>query len=186
VRILLASASPRRRALLASAGIEVEVQPVDIDELRVDGEAADRMAARLAREKAWAIEDDRELAVLAADTVVALSGVPLGKPEDEREASAMLRRLSGEEHEVVTGYCARFEGQERTGLVRTTVWFRSLTDDEIERYVATGEPLDKAGSYGIQGEGGALVDRVSGSYTNVVGLPLAEVLWDLEGLVGPR
>ena len=186
MQILLASASPRRRALLESAGVRVLVLPPAVDEVEADGESPADLAARLARDKVWAVDDDRGLAVLAADTVVALGGRSLGKPLDERAAAAMLRRLSGEEHEVITSWYIRHEDRERSGQVHTTVWFRSLNDDEITRYVATGEPLDKAGAYGIQGGGAALVDRVSGSYTNVIGLPLAEVLWDLEELLGPR
>jgi septum formation protein len=186
MRILLASSSPRRLSLLKAAGLEVEVRPAAVDELRAPGELPGEMAFRLARDKAWAIAEDERLPIIAADTVVALQGKVLGKPLHERDAAGILRRLSGEEHEVITGFCVRYFGEERRGTVRTQVWFRSLSDAEIERYVRTGEPMDKAGAYGIQGEGGALVDRVSGSYTNVVGLPLSEVLWELEGLAGPR
>lgn len=185
MQIILASQSPRRRWLLESAGLDVKVKPASVDESRQAEELPVDMVQRLARAKAWAVAD-AGLPVIAADTLVARADIIFGKPADERAAVRTLRALSGDEHEVLTGYCVRFEGEERVGVVRTQVWFRSLSDDEVERYANSGEPLDKAGAYGIQGEGGTLVDRLSGSYTNVVGLPLAEVLWELEDLAGPR
>lgn len=185
MRVVLASQSPRRKWLLESAGLAVTVEPVAVDEAQGDGEPPAEMAERLARLKAFEIEGD-DTPVIAADTVVSLRGEVLGKPLDDADARKILRRLSGDEHAVITGFCVRYRGQERTGVVRTQVWFRSLRDDEIDRYVKTGEASDKAGAYGIQGEAGPLVDRLSGSYTNVIGLPLAEVLWELEDLAGPR
>ena len=185
MKILLASQSPRRRWLLESVGLDVTVRPASVDELRRAEELPVDMVRRLAHAKAWAVEDGG-LPVIAADTVVARADKVYGKPADERAAVRTLRELSGNEHEVITGFCVRFEGQERVGAVRTQVWFRSLSDDEVERYANSGEPLDKAGAYGIQGDGGTLVDRLAGSYTNVVGLPLSEVLWELEDLAGPR
>lgn len=185
MRILLASQSPRRRTLLESAGLEVDVQPTATDETQGEGEPAAEMVERLARQKAWTLDDD-DTPIIAADTAVSLQGRVLGKPLDDADAKKILRRLAGEEHMVLTGYCVRHRGQERTGVVRTQVWFRSLTDLEIDRYVATGEASDKAGAYGIQGAAGPFVDRIAGSYTNIIGLPLAEVLWDLEELAGPR
>jgi septum formation protein len=182
LRIILASQSPRRRWLLESAGFEVDVRPVAVEEARRPGEAPVDMVERLARAKATALKDPGDLPVVAADTVVALADEVLGKPRDERQAARTLRRLSGEEHVVLTGWCVRFRDGARVGVVRTQVWFRDLSDGEIERYIATGEPMDKAGAYGIQGDGGALVDRVAGSYTNVVGLPLAEVIWELRDI----
>lgn len=186
MRVVLASQSPRRKWLLESAGLEVAVEPVAVDETPGPDEPPAEMAERLARAKAWAVEREDDDPILAADTVVALQGAVLGKPLDDADARRILRRLSGEEHEVLTGYCVRYRGQERTGVVRTQVWFRSLRDDEIDRYVKTGEASDKAGAYGIQGAAGPFVDRIAGSYTNVIGLPLAEVLWELEDLAGPR
>lgn len=186
-RIILASASPRRRMLLEAIGFRVDVRPTRVVEARAPLEPPVEMVQRLAREKAAALPDaPDDVPVVAADTAVVLperlEDVILGKPRDEHEAREMLRRLSGNEHQVMTGYCVRLDGEERVGVVRTQVWFRSLSDEEIHAYVASGEPLDKAGAYGIQGGGGALVDRISGSYSNVVGLPVAEVLWDLEEL----
>lgn len=174
--------------LLEGLGYEVDTRPTKVLEIRGPGEAPVDMVQRLAREKAWAVDGTDEAPVIAADTAVVLTDrlydEVLGKPEDDAQAHHMLQRLSGNEHVVMTGYCVRLGGSERVGVVNTQVWFRSLDDDEIEAYIRTGEPMDKAGAYGIQGYGGALVDRISGSYSNVVGLPVAEVLWDLKELCG--
>jgi len=123
---------------------------------------------------------------IAADTVVVLDGAILGKPEDSAEAAAMLASLSGRAHQVTTGFCVLNGKQSHVQTVTTSVWFRTITGDVIARYVATGEPLDKAGSYGIQAGGGAFVERISGSYSNVVGLPLVETLAALATLGGPK
>lgn len=144
-------------------------------EVFVEGESAIAAAERLARSKARAIEP-ADGAVVAADTIVVRDGALLGKPEDTDAARAMIRSLAGRSHEVITGVCVRTAHEEHAIAVSTEVVFRALTDDEIAAYVSTGEPFDKAGGYGIQGEGGALVDTVRGSYTNVVGLPLKETL----------
>ncbi len=138
-------------------------------------------AVGLAVRKAEAVPAPGEV-VVAADTVVALDGARLEKPVDAADAHRMLRFLAGRQHEVVTGFCVRRDAREETGSVSTLVTFRDLSDPEIERYVATGEPMDKAGAYGIQGHGGSLVAHVDGSYTNVVGLPLAEVLSAIEAV----
>lgn len=173
MRVVLASRSPRRRELLLAAGVHVEVCPPEVDEAPREGEQPAVLVLRLAIEKA-AIR--RREVVVAADTAVVLDGEALGKPTDLEHAAAMLARLSGRQHEVLTGFCVR-RGRERLAtVVRTEVTFRTLSQAEIFGYVSTGEPLDKAGAYGIQGLGGALIDRVNGSYTNVIGLPLAEVL----------
>ena len=173
-RIRLASASPRRRQLLEDACFVVDVAPVAVDESWPGGPPA-RAVLDIARRKL-----DRaapaSIPVLAADTVVLLGDQPLGKPASPAEAEAMLARLAGRTHTVITGFCLRCEGGVSEQAVATLVTFRSLSADQIRRYVATGEPMDKAGAYGIQGRGGALVDHVDGSYTNVVGLPLAEVI----------
>jgi septum formation protein len=184
-RLVLASASPRRRDLLSRAGLAFDVQPTDVDETPRPGEAAEPLALRLAEDKAAAIVAPGAI-VLAADTIVVRDAVALGKPRDEAEAAAMLRSLSGRRHEVITAFAA-VRGESRiVRPVRTEVVFRDLSEDVIARYVATGEPMDKAGSYGIQGIGAMLVERVSGSYTNVVGLPLVEVLDAIAQLGGPR
>lgn len=155
-------------------GLSPEVRPSDVDETPRPHEAPEAYGLRVAEDKARACEDSRP--ALAADTEVVLDGRCLGKPSSEAEAKAMLRSLSGRSHEVLTAVALRDGDEVRTAVVRTEVVFRTLSEDEISRYVATGEPMDKAGAYGIQGLGGALVARLSGSYTNVVGLPLEETL----------
>ncbi len=167
--------------LLEAAGFDVRARVSGADESWPDLPAREAVRT-LAKRKmdALAAQEDLGEAALTADTVVFLDGEPLNKPDDDEHAKAMLARLSGREHDVVTAFCLRRGAAEHTESVTTRVLFRRLRDVEIEHYVATGEPRDKAGAYGIQGDGGALVDRLEGSYTNVVGLPLAEVLRALE------
>lgn len=176
-RLILASGSPRRRDFLAELGLVFEVRVTDIDETPQPGEQPANFVARLAQEKAQAV-DIPEAWVLAADTAVVVDGEILGKPGDEEEACAMLMRLSGRWHEVWTGFslCRQATGELCTKAVCTKVRFLPLTPELCRAYVRTGEPLDKAGAYGIQGKGCFLVPEISGSYTNVVGLPMAEVL----------
>lgn len=175
--IVLASASPRRRQLLAAAGIAVDVRPTDIDETPAVDELPDALVRRLARQKAEALGTVEGL-VVAADTTVALGPVILNKPVDDDDARRMLRALSGRAHSVFTGWCVRRPVGERcrSGVVETTVVFRRLTDDDIDAYLATGEHRDKAGAYGIQGAAAVLVATVQGSLTNVIGLPVDEVV----------
>ncbi len=173
--LVLASASPRRLALLRSLGLDPELRPVDLDESPLPGETPAVHVARLAEAKASAAAAPPAAVVLGADTIVAVDGLLLGKPPDGDAAAVMLRRLSGRAHEVATGVCVRSAGGVATEVVTTTVWFRPLADDEIAWYVGTGEPLDKAGAYGIQGAAAAFVTRIDGSPTGVIGLPLAEV-----------
>jgi septum formation protein len=179
-RILLASASPRRRELLEAACFAVEVCPSGVDEVWPGGSVTDGVVG-LARRKLAALGDDRRLRI-AADTVVLLGEQRLGKPVDAEEAVSMLVSLAGRRHEVVTGFCIGRGDATREQAVRTEVWFRPLSRAEIDRYVASGEPFDKAGAYAIQGGAGAFIDRVVGSYTNVVGLPMAEVIDAVEAL----
>jgi septum formation protein len=176
VKLVLASGSPRRLELLASLGLECEVSPVDIDETPHSGEAPADCARRLAAEKAAAAvrRHGPAVLVLAADTVVALGEEMLGKPADAADAARMLRRLSGRTHEVHTAVAASRAGETSFRLSSSEVTFRDLRDAEIEAYVATGEPLDKAGAYGIQGLAAVFVTRLCGSYSGVVGLPLSE------------
>ncbi len=171
--LILASASPRRRELLQSAGIHFEVCPADLDERVLPGEPPRAYAGRVAREKALAVPGAR---VLAADTVVALEGEVLGKPADADEARRLLQALSGRTHTVYTAVALRVDRRVHQRICATQVRFRELSERDIEWYVGTSEPYDKAGGYGIQGQGGALVDRLRGSYTNVIGLPLRETL----------
>ena len=172
--LILASASPRRAALLDQLGLRYRVCPADIDETPRAGESAVAYVSRMAREKAVAITASDSDIVLAADTTIALGGEILGKPVDRRDAQAMLRRLSGGRHEVMTAIALRRAGQLLVEQVSTAVWFGELSDSQIAAYVATGEADDKAGSYGIQGRGAQFVKRIDGSYSGVVGLPLFE------------
>jgi septum formation protein len=184
-RLILASASPRRLELLSRAGLEPEVHPADLDETRRPGEPPFDYARRLAAQKARAVLALRgsERPIVAADTVVTLDETEvLGKPADAAEARAMLSRLQGRSHEVITAYHILWGDHERGRAVTTEVTMRPLRPVEIEGYVASGEWDGKAGGYAIQGLAGAFVRAVSGSYSNVVGLPLCEVLEDLDAL----
>lgn len=188
--LVLASASPRRRRLLNELGIAFEVLPSGIAEETRRGERPEEAVLRWATEKAEAVAQLRPgLWVLAADTAVARRRELYGKPSDPEDARSMLRGLSGKTHRVVTGVCLCRTSPEKTisTVVRSFVRFRTLSEEEIAAYVATGEPLDKAGAYGIQGLGAFLVRSVGGSYTNVVGLPLTETLELLmrEGIIVP-
>ena len=175
--LVLASASPRRRELLAQVGVRARVEVADIDESVRPDEQPAAYVRRLALGKARAVAARAGgLPVLGADTSVVVDGVVLGKPADAPAAAAMLRQLSGRAHRVLTAVALYADGREDWRLSDTQVWFRDLDDGLIGRYVASGEPLDKAGGYGIQGLGGALVTRLEGSYTGVVGLPLAETI----------
>ena len=180
-RVILASASPRRRELLSLIGIEHEVRPANIDETYLPGEAAREHAERLAREKAGAIEVPDAITI-GSDTIVVVDGRVLGKPRDREHAAEMLRQLSGRSHVVMTGVAAKWRGKLVSGLEEVGVTFRPLRDDEIDRYIDTGEPMDKAGAYGIQGFGATIVERVDGDYFAVMGLPLNRLARLLETL----
>lgn len=174
---MLASASPRRAELLRSIGLAFEVVAPDVDEEPAAGEGPAELVSRLARAKALAVASERGKGlVVAADTAVAVDGVILNKPADRRDNEGFIARLSGREHEVFTGHALAYDGRLEVVTVRTGVRFRELTRPEIERYCASGEGLDKAGGYGIQGLGAALVEGVSGCYPNVVGLSLVNVV----------
>jgi len=179
-RIYLASQSPRRRELLEQIGVGYSVLSADIDESRLPGEAPASYVERLARGKAgagWARVETEALArlpVLGADTAVVVDGDILGKPADADAGRAMLARLSGRSHQVLTGVCLWGESGPRVAVSTTEVWFRALSGAEIAAYWACGEPRDKAGAYGIQGVAAVFVERIAGSYSGVVGLPLFE------------
>lgn len=174
--IVLASGSPRRAELLQQIGVSFQVRPADIDETSLDNELPQDYVTRLSVEKARAVQPHfPECCILAADTSVVLAGSILGKPADESEWRLMLQRLSGEEHRVITGFSLMKGDRLVTCSVNSLVRFRTLSPAMIEAYIRTGEGLDKAGGYGIQGLGAVLVERFEGSYSNVVGLPLAEV-----------
>ncbi len=181
--LVLASASPRRQDLLRSAGISFEVQPADLDETPLAGESARDCAERLAREKALAVWHMRPgNLVLGADTVVVVDHAILGKPVDADDAARMLRMLSGRVHQVITGVCLvspsvfpDSASSANASSETTLVTFTALSDAEIRDYVATGEPMDKAGAYAIQGIASRWIPRIEGDYSNVVGLPVARV-----------
>jgi septum formation protein len=196
VRLILASASPRRRELLARAGFAFQVEAADVDESRRDGEAAAAYVLRLAEEKARAVfarhcaEDAaaNPLVVLGADTCVVceVEGGEeiLGKPVDALDAMRMLRLLSGRAHRVLTGVAAVTREGTGSGVESTEVVFAEIPEAELEAYCATGEPLDKAGAYGIQGYAARWIPRVEGCYFNVMGLPIARVVRLIEAAVG--
>ncbi len=173
--LILASASPRRRELLASLGLDFTIQTPEIDETPRADELPRSLAERLASEKAEAVRYGPEETVIAADTIVLLEGCILGKPSDEQHALEMLTRLSGKSHQVITAVCIRSAQKSTVFSVSTEVLFRSLMHEEIERYITTGCPMDKAGAYAIQGGAAHMVRAIKGSYTNVVGLPLCEL-----------
>ena len=175
--LVLASSSPRRQELLRNAGITFEAQPAHIPEDPLPGEAAQACAERLAREKALAVARQRPHdLVLGADTVVVVDGHLLGKPSDAADAAHMLRMLSGREHRVITGVCLVVSGKPSVASETTLVTMSEITDNDIADYVASGEPMDKAGAYAIQGIASRWIPRIEGDYSNVVGLPVA-LLW---------
>jgi septum formation protein len=176
MRLVLASASPRRAELLASAGFQFHVEPVEIDERPHAGEEPTALVARLSAEKAARVAPlHPDAVVLGADTVVVADGSIMGKPVDDRDAAGMLERLSGRSHEVITGVAVQSNARQLVAVERTIVHFLPLSPSEIEWYVGSGEPRDKAGAYAVQGLASRFVARIEGSYSNVVGLPLARV-----------
>jgi septum formation protein len=186
MQIVLASASPRRQELLKNAGINFVVKPANIPEIRRPGEAPQAFAERMAREKARAVfVGEKDEYVLGADTIViggatgvspVNSDLVLGKPEGEQDAARMLRLLSGRKHHVITGVCLVAANFEDVRSETTAVHFAAMSDAEIRDYIATGEPMDKAGAYAIQGAASRWVSKIEGDYSNVVGLPVALVL----------
>ena len=181
VRVVLASQSPRRRDLLSLVGIRHEVRPANIDETYLPGEVPLGHAERLARTKAETIAVP-DAVTIGSDTIVVVDGDVLGKPRDAADATRMLRRLSGRSHVVITGVAARWRGRTLSAAEQVDVTFRALSDHDIRNYIATGEPMDKAGAYGIQGFGATIVERVNGDYFAVMGLPLNRLTRLLEEL----
>ncbi len=177
MKIVLASQSPRRRELLSVMGLEFKIKSPDINEEAWQGLGAEAMVQTLSLEKARHIarQEDAETIVIGADTVVVQDGTILGKPTSPSEAEEMLRRLSGRTHWVYTGVTVCQGERTLTAVEQTAVTFRPLTQAEVAAYVQTGEPMDKAGAYGIQGKGGLLVSGIQGDYSNVVGLPICRL-----------
>ena len=176
-KVVLASSSPRRRELLNLIGIAHEVRPANLDESMRPRETPRRHAERLARDKASAIAmRDPDLITIAADTIVVINRKVLGKPVDKEDAARMLAMLSGREHTVITAVAVSRGKKLRSAIEEVKVKFRRLREEEIEAYIATGEPMDKAGAYGIQGYGATIVERVEGDYFAVMGLPLVRLI----------
>lgn len=183
IKVVLASGSPRRRQLLDLIGIAHEVSPSNIDETMRPRETPRRHAERLAREKATVVatREPNQITV-AADTIVVINRKVLGKPRDEADARRMLAALNGREHTVITAVAVARGRKLRSAVEEVSVKFRRLRDDEIDAYIATGEPMDKAGAYGIQGYGATIVECVNGDYFAVMGLPLAKLVMLLRDL----
>jgi septum formation protein len=185
-RVVLASASPRRRELLApvvaASGLDLVVRPADVDESVLPGEGPETYVRRVSAWKCAAIAGDPGDVVVAADTTVDVDGQILAKPADAADAARMLRLLAGRTHQVHTGVSVRRGGRDASLVVCTSVTFAPMTEGQIVWYVATGEPFDKAGAYAIQGIGGAFVQGVEGSVSNVVGLPLAQLIGLVRGV----
>ncbi len=175
--LILASASPRRQELLQQIGCDFRVFVSYAEELSESGVSPEKMATENARRKAEdvASRDTTGLPVLGADTVVAVDATILGKPKDEEDAARMLRLLSGRRHFVYTGVALVYHGATYTSVVQTAVWMDKMSDEEISAYIATGEPMDKAGAYAVQGIAAKFIPKIEGSFSNVVGLPLHEV-----------
>ena len=174
-------ASPRRRELLRAAGIDFVVEPADLPEVPLSGEGPHDFAERMAREKAGAVYRKmgrEDVTVLGADTVVFVNGTILNKPENAEDAACMLRLLSGRSHQVITGVCLKNSAIEDVRSETTSVHVRELSEIEIREYIASGEPMDKAGAYGIQGIASRWIPRIEGCYFNVVGLPVA-LVWQM-------
>jgi septum formation protein len=180
--LVLASGSPRRSLLLSSAGYSFRTVVPDVEERALSGENPAEMVLRLAEEKARTVPASEEEAVLAADTIVVLDGVIMGKPEDPQDALAMLQSLSGRSHSVLTGWTIVAGDEERFGVTESRVTFHNLAEAELTRYIEKTNPMDKAGAYAIQGDNGWLIESVSGSRANVMGLPIGDVADALEDL----
>jgi septum formation protein len=170
--LILASQSPRRSEILRAAGIPFAARPANVDESVLPGESPEQYVKRVAERKAMAVDVGVGDVVLGADTIVAIGREILGKPKDPADAIRMLGSLAGRVHEVITGVCIRRDAELISDLAVTRVWLIPLTSQEVEEYAATGEPMDKAGAYAIQGLASKFVERIEGSYTNVVGLPI--------------
>lgn len=175
MRIVLASASPRRADLLRAAGVSFDIRPVDVDERRWQDEPASDYVARVAAMKADTLCAEVDDIVIAADTAVVVDGDVFGKPVDGVEAARMLRRLSGRQHQVLTAVVVRAATGRSAFVDVTEVWFGDVSDVEIAWYVGSGEPMDKAGAYAVQGLASRFIPRIEGSYANVVGLPVSRV-----------
>jgi septum formation protein len=183
--LVLASQSPRRSEILRQAGIPFIVRVAAVDETPLDGEKPEDYVVRLAELKALAVPAGPDETVLGADTTVVIDGEMLGKPADDADARRMLQRLSGRQHQVITGICLKRGVEVVRDCAVTKVWFASMSARDIEEYVSSGEPMDKAGAYAIQGLASKFAQRIDGCYFNVVGLPVALVCGYLRGFPNP-
>ena len=182
---ILASASPRRKELLRSVGLKLKIIPAHVDETHINGESPQTHVRRLSSDKATVIADQHPKAlVLGADTIVVIDGRILGKPKNKRQACEMLTRLSDREHKVFTGFTLAHVTTKvyKTKVIQSAVRFKKISPEEMEWYVSCDEPYDKAGGYAVQGKGASFIKSIRGSYTNVIGLPLCEVLEELKNL----
>lgn len=180
---ILASASPRRQELLQAVGLKFNIMPAHVNEDYIDGESPRQHVARLALDKAQAIAHKYPASmVLGADTIVVIDGLILGKPKNKKQARQMLERLSGREHKVFTGFTLRRTASRfiKTKVIQSAVQFKLISPAEMEWYISGDEPYDKAGGYAVQGKGASFIKSIRGSYTNVIGLPLCEVLEELQ------
>ena len=181
--LILASASPRRQELLRSMGLKFKINPAHVNENHLAGESPQQHVKRLASDKAMVIAKKYPKAlVLGADTIVVIDGIILGKPKNKTQARIMLQKLSGREHKVFTGFAIAHVAAEiyRTKVIQSAVQFKTISPQEMEWYVASDEPYDKAGGYAVQGKGACFIQSIRGSYTNVIGLPLCEVFEELK------
>ncbi|MGV8056829.1 MAG: Maf family protein [Smithellaceae bacterium] len=182
---ILASASPRRQELLSSVGLKFKTIPAHVNEDYIDGESPRQHVKRLAQDKAFAIAHKHpDTWVLGADTIVVIDGLILGKPKNKKQARQMLERLSGRVHKVFTGFTLTHTASQvtKTKVIQSAVKFKPVSNEEMEWYASCDEPYDKAGGYAVQGKGAYFIQAISGSYTNVIGLPLCEVLEELKKL----
>ncbi|HHO76185.1 MAG TPA: septum formation inhibitor Maf [Deltaproteobacteria bacterium] len=181
MQIILASGSPRRRELFSQLGLDFKILIPHIDETPLAGELPEDFCSRISMDKAMRVSQDyADALVIAADTIVVIEGRILGKPADSMEATEYLMLLSNRMHDVYTGYTIMNRLKRTTRTILTRVHFKTMSEEEIFWYVSTGEPMDKAGAYAVQGAGSVFIDRIEGSYTNVIGLPLSDLYWDMK------
>ena len=187
MKIILASKSPRRRDILNIMGVDFEIDVADVDESVSDGLSPVEAVCEISKRKACAVlrrHSDEDCIVISADTVVVIDGKIIGKPKDEEDAVNIIKSLSARTHEVYTGFTVCSNEKSKTDFEVTKVHFKALCDDDIRRYVATGEPMDKAGAYGIQQKGNLFVEYIHGDYYNVVGFPISKICVTIKELFG--
>lgn len=181
MQIILASASPRRKELFSQLGLDFDITIPHVDEKALEGELPNDYCARISADKAMRVSHDYpDDLIIAADTIVVIDNKILGKPHDDKTAFEYLMLLKNKTHDVYTGYTIMHKRRYKTRVIQTRVHFRNMTLKEISWYISTGEPMDKAGAYALQGIGSIFIDRIEGSFTNVIGLPLSDLYYDLK------